>query len=121
MADLYGAGLETIEQYADLKPTDADEDAMGVTDKDVDGLLPLLEAAKPRKGGVKDHQVTPEVGSGPSAAAVVAAAAAPPSPPQQQQQRRIYIELPNIVVVDKPTMTKIHGLRSNTERIKRPN
>jgi hypothetical protein len=114
MTDLYGAGLENIEQYADLKPTDADEDAMGVTDGDVDGLLPL-EAAKPRRV-VKDHQVIAE-----TPPVVVAAAAAAPAPISPPQRRRIYIELPKIVVVDRPTMTKIHGLRSNTERIKRPN
>lgn len=36
--DLFGAGLNFLEDYADLKPTDADEEAMKITDMDIDSM-----------------------------------------------------------------------------------
>lgn len=46
LKDLYGAGLETLDQYITLKTTDEDEEYLGVTKKDLDSLPYSLDKPK---------------------------------------------------------------------------
>lgn len=105
MRDLQGAGLETIEQYASLAPTDEDEERMGVTDADVDRLV----AAAP----AKPVQLPPSAAVAPPPPPVATAAPPVVAAPIEAATtgRRVYFELPEVVVTDRPRMTKIHGLR----------
>lgn len=86
MSDLFGAGLDYIEQYADLEPTDQDEDALGVTDKDVEELKSLVP---PQKRIVpKEKEERP-----------------------QQQTVTINVVLPEMIVPKKPVSRRLHGLK----------
>jgi hypothetical protein len=94
MKDLYGAGLEYIEQYADLKPTDADEVAMEVKDEDVNNLPSLTEIERERRR-LMETKVMDHVDS---------------EDEEIIPQKRNYIErFPTIEI--KP-VKQLHGLRS---------
>lgn len=59
--DLFGAGLEYIEQYNDLEPTDAEESAMGITAADLDDL-PSYTQPQPETIYVeREPEVQPEI------------------------------------------------------------
>lgn len=90
MKDLYGAGLEYLEQYAMLNPTDEDEIAMEVKDSDVNDLPSLTELEKQKREAerlLKERL---------------------PERQEEEPVRRMYIELPKIEV--KP-VKMTHGLR----------
>lgn len=91
MKDLYGAGLEYLEQYALLNPTDQDEIAMEVQDSDIADLPSLTELERQKKEAEeKLRRVNSSV------------------EPEATQTRRIYIELPKIEIKPRP---QLHGLR----------
>lgn len=79
--DLFGAGMETVDQYAHLQPTAKDERVMGITNADMDALMqPVEEQAE---------QV------------IIVERAAAPQP--------TIIRIP--AVVPKPKMKRVHGLK----------
>jgi hypothetical protein len=89
MKDLYGAGLEYLEQYAMLSPTDQDEIAMEVQDSDINDLPSLTEMEKQKREAERLlKERLPER--------------------EEEPVRRKYIELPKIEV--KP-VKMTHGLR----------
>ena len=86
MGDLFGAGLESIEQYADLEPTDQNEVEMGVTDADVGGLVRKLAQV-------------------PAPAPVLAPVSAPAPAPAYTSR------VPVAMDYVRPKITRLHGLK----------
>ena len=91
MDDLFGAGIETLDQYIHLDLTAQDEVAMGVTQKDLDDLEQPVEEVvyveQPRQQRI-----------------VVVA----PPPPRQEYIMRAAPR----VVIERPKMTRLHGLKN---------
>ena len=92
MEDLFGAGMETLDQYAHLEPTDADEKKLGTTDEDVAALCPpqqekeelvMVAEPAPRRVVYVEPAPTPE---------------------------RYIVQVPKVVLA-KPKMTRLHGLK----------
>lgn len=92
MKDLYGAGLEYLEQYVHLNPTDADEIALEVKDEDINNLPSLTQIERERRE-----------------AEMILNSANAPINEDVQIPRRQYIEFPEVKVEVVP---KLHGLRS---------
>ena len=77
MQDLFGAGLETFDQYVDLLPTDADEVALNVTDEDVNSLKvttapnPVPQVQVPIQVPIQGQRIVLTIGPEPVATPVV--------------------------------------------------
>jgi len=84
--DLFGAGMETLDQYAHLQPTDQDERALGMTNADVNALKTVQE----------EEEVVVKQPQGRRVIII------------EEEQAQPVIRIP---VVPKPKMKRVHGLK----------
>ncbi len=99
MCDLQGAGLQYLEQYAHLEPSDSDEQLMEVKDEDVKALVSvdeLLETAFATE----------------QAAAAAAAALAKKMPVESKAPPAPRIYIPPVNVNYDNGEKRLHGLRT---------
>jgi hypothetical protein len=102
MNDLFGAGIKYLEQYADLQPTNEDEEFMGVQDADL-AILPSVEELMGQRAAAN---VEP-----PPAATRI-----PHQPIQQEQPIPPRIQLPPVIVKYGNTGKQLHGLKKKNEK-----